>query len=426
MKTGARRGSWSTVLCLVALALAIPFGSAGAQTPVAVDDRTAIQDLLDRRAAAFLARDRGGFMATIDPSARAFARRQADMWRWSEPVPFESYRYVVDWARFGDLVRPSDRRRYTGAEAVSIPLTQERYQLRGFDEVEAVEDVYLTFVKRDGEWLVAGDDDLDAIGLLSARHPWDMGPLVATRSDHFIGLGPPCGDDGAYCADQDLLARAEEALTRVKTTWTVPWNDNVVLVVPHSGASLARMLQATFDPSDFVAFAYSTVDPADLGYTGDRILVNPEVIAGRPPSDVLRIMAHEISHVATRDVSGPSVPLFVDEGLAEYSAYGGSPGLAYFDAIVGAGLFDGKLPEDHEFSTGSSDDIYLSYQEAQSAVSYFIDRWGLGRFTKFYRRLGAARLTPGLATWHADRAMKRTIGMGLRGFEKAWASSIGA
>jgi len=424
MRATARRSALLVVGCL--LALVIPFGSAGAQTPVPEDDRAAIQELLDRRAEAFLERDRAAFMATIDPAARSFVRRQTDMWRWSKPVPFESYRYVLDWARFGDLARPSDRRKYAGAEAVAIPLTQERYQLRGFDEVAAVEDLYLTFVKRDGEWLVAGDDDLDQVGLLSARHPWDMGPLVATRSDHFIGLGPPCANDGAYCADQELLARAEGALTRVNGTWTLPWNDEVVLVVPHSGPSLARMLQATFDPADFVAFAYSTVDPVDLGYTGDRILVNPAVIAGRPPSEVLRIMAHELAHVATRDVSGPSVPLFIDEGLAEYAGYGGSRGLAYFDAVVSAGLFDGRLPEDHEFSTGTADDIYLSYQEAQSAVRYFIQRWGLKKFTRFYRRLGAARLTPGLATWHADRAMKRTIGMGLRGFEKAWASSIGA
>jgi hypothetical protein len=363
-------------------------------------------------------------MATIDPESRSFARRQAEMWRYSEAVPLKTYRYVVDWARLGDLVRPSDEKRYPGAESVSIPLTQERYRLKAFDEAEAVEDVYFTFVKRDGEWLIAGDDDLDDIGLMSVRHPWDLGPLVATRSEHFLALGPACDNDGAYCADQDLLARAEDALDRLTPTWTVPWNDQVILVVPPSGEALARMLQASFDPNDFVAFAYATVDPADLSYTGDRIIVNPAVMAGRPSNDVLRILAHELLHVATRDVAGAFIPLFIDEGLAEYVGYGGAPGLAYFNAVVAAGLFDEKLPEDFEFSTGSADDIYLSYQEAQSAVRFFIDRWGFARFTKFYRRLGRVRVAPGLASWHADRALERTIGMELRGFEKAWASSI--
>lgn len=417
-------GSGATAVCCL-IALAIP-SAAGAQSSAGSSDRAAIQALLDRRAEAFLDRDRAAFLATIDPASRTFVRRQAQLFRYSGAVPFKTYRHVVDWARLGDLARPSDAKRYQDAEAVSIPLTQERYRLKAFDEAEAVEDMYFTFVKRDGEWMIAADDDLDDIGLMSARHPWDFGPLIATRSEHFLALGPACSNDGAYCADQDLLARAEDALDRLTPTWRVPWNDQVILVVPPSGGALARMLQASFDPDDFVAFAYSTVDPDDLSYTGDRIIVNPAVIAGRPPNDVLRILAHELLHVATRDVAGAFVPLFIDEGLAEYVGYGGAPGLAYFNAIVAAGRFDEKLPEDFEFSTGSAGDIYLSYQEAQSAVRFFIDRWGFARFTTFYRRLGEASLVPGLASWHTNRALKRTIGMGLRGFEKAWASSIGA
>src|SRR5687767_11317970 len=143
------------------------------------------------------------------------------------------------------------------------------------------------------------------------------------------------------------------------------------------------MLQATFDASKFVAFAYSTIDPESLGYTGDRIIVNPSVIAGRPREDVVTIMAHELLHIATRDASGPFVPLFADEGLAEVAGYGETPGLGYFDAIVSGGGFDSALPEDFQFSTGTANDIYLSYQEAQSAVRFFINRWGLRRFVAF-------------------------------------------
>ena len=185
------------------------------------------------------------------------------------------------------------------------------------------------------------------------------------------------------------------------------------------------MLQASFDPAKFVAFAYATIEPETLRYTGDRIIVNPSVIAGRSHAEVVRIMAHELLHVATRGSAGPFTPLFVDEGLAEVAGYGPEEGLAYFDAIVSAGGFDGGLPEDFQFSTGTSDDIYLSYQEAQSAVRYFIKRWGRDRFTSFYRRVGHARVVEGLATWHVERALRKTIDVGLRGFEKAWASSIG-
>jgi hypothetical protein len=412
----------AAVVVAVLLTTFIP--SAEGSVGVPDEDRAAIQAMLTRHAEAFLTRDRDAFLATIDPQATAFRDRQAHLFENAEAIPFEDFRLEVDWSRYGDLARARDIHRYGSASSVVIPLTHERYRIKGFDEVDAVEDAFYTFVRRDDDWFIGDDTDLDDIGMYTVRHPWDFGPLVKTESNHFLALGPPCGDDGGICADQDLLDVAEQALRRTNATWTVPWSGRVVLVVPSSDDALQRMLQATFDAGKFVAFAYSTVDPDDLRYTGDRIIVNASVIEGRPEQDVLQILSHELLHVATRDVSGPFVPLFVDEGLAEVAGYGDNPGLSYFDAIVAAGSFDSALPEDFEFSTGSANDIYLSYQEAQSAVRYFIDRWGLRRFIRFYRRIGRERVAPGLATWHVDRALRGTIGMGLRGFEKAWASSI--
>lgn len=409
---------------VVAALLAALSPSAEGSALARADDRIAIQTLLDRRADAFLARDRDAFLATIDPSATRWRARQGRSFDDASAIPFASYELVADWARFGDLARPRDIAGHLGASRVVIPLTHERYRIKGFDEVDAVEDAFFTFVELDGRWFIGSDTDLDDIGMFSARHPWDFGPLITTRSEHFLALGPPCSNDGGLCADQDLLDTAEAALVRTDEAWTVPWRGKVVLVVPASDHALERMIQASFDVANFVAFAYSTIDPDDLRFTGDRILVNSSVIAGRPRDEVLQILSHELLHVATRDSSGPFVPLFVDEGLAEVAGYGSSPGLDYFDAIVAAGSFDRTLPEDFQFSTGSGNDIYLSYQEAQSAVGYFIDRWGLDRFIRFYRRVGRARVAPGLATWHVERALKDTIGMGLRGFEKAWASSI--
>lgn len=388
------------------------------------DTRAAIQELLDRRARAFLDRDRDAFLATIDRGATAFKARQRRLFDYSGDIPFAEYRLVADWSRYGDLARARDLDAYEGASSVVIPLTQERYRIRGFDDQDAVEDAFYTFVERDGEWFIGDDTDLDDIGLLTVRHPWDFGELVTIRSRHFLALGPPCAAAGTLCADRYLLDIAEEALQRTNATWSVRWANRVVLVVPPSDEALQRMLQATFDAAKFVAFAYSTVDPESLTYTGDRILVNPSVIAGRPRDDVVTIMAHELLHIATRDVSGPFVPLFADEGLAEVAGYGDLPGLEFFDAIVAGGGFDSTLPEDFQFSTGSGTDIYLSYQEAQSAVRFFIDRWGREKFIRFYERLGRARVTEGLATWHVERALRRTIDIGLSGFEKAWASSI--
>ncbi len=424
---GGGGGFAAAVSCGVALLLSASVG-AGAQTPTpssvgAEADRDAIQALLDARAGAVLGGDQGAFVETIDPTARSFRRDQLRMFARARNVPFESYELIAEWERLGDLARPQDLASHPGAEAVSIPLTQERYRIEGFDEADAVEDLYLTFVKREGEWYVGADDDLAQVGLLSARHVWDFIQVDVTRSSHFLGLGPPCSS-GPLCV-RDLLELAEEALTRVDRYWKPRWSHRVVLIVPPSDRALKRMLQATFDPGKFVAFAYSTVEPETQRYTGHRIIVNPSVIAGRPRDDVLRIMVHELLHIATRGAAGPFIPLFVDEGFAEIAASGDHPGsLAFLEAVVGSGAFDRKLPRDYEFSTGSANDIFLSYQEAQSAISHFIDRWGLQRFTRFYRMLGGRRIAAGSPAWHVERTLRKTIDVGLRGFQESWTSSI--
>ncbi|HEX2235913.1 MAG TPA: hypothetical protein VHK89_06525, partial [Actinomycetota bacterium] len=74
--------------------------------------------------------------------------------------------------------------------------------------------------------------------------------------------------------------------------------------------------------------------------------------------------------------------------------------------------------------TGSPTDIYTSYQEAQSAIRFFVQRWGGQRLLRFYELVGAPSIAPGTSRYHVDRALRRTIGMGLRGFERAWADSI--
>jgi hypothetical protein len=177
---------------------------------------------------------------------------------------------------------------------------------------------------------------------------------------------------------------------------------------------------------DFVAFATSTVDiEQDLAYGGHRILLNPTALEGRPAESLSIILAHELLHVATRTVSGPFVPTFVEEGIAEYVGRDADPaGLSYLDSRIAVGDFDAALPQNWEFITGSSDDIYTSYQEAQSAVGFFVQRWGKRDLVSFYRALGRRRVTAGTSAYHLDHALRATTGVGAQRFEELWADSI--
>lgn len=363
-------------------------------------------------------------MATIDDASPEFVERQARLFRAMGDVPFRSFGYRLAWERRGDLARPSDVREYPDADAVSIPLTEERYRIEGFDTREAVEDMYYTYVRRGDEWLIAEDTDLNDITLYSARHLWDSGRVRAERSEHFLMLSHRCKSCSPL--GEDFLELAEQGLDRARRYWQGPFKRRIVVLVPRSGDELERMIQSTFDLDNFVAFAYSTVDVTDgVDYTGHRIIPNPQAFSGRSTSSVLQILAHELLHVATRDSAGPFVPVFVDEGFADYVGHDADPsGLAFFNSDVAQGLFNGELPEDFEFTIGSGTDIYRSYQKSQSAVRYFIERFGLDAFNRFYRRLGRIEVAPGTARFHIDRAFRSTTGMGYDDFQRSWTSSI--
>ena len=347
------------------------------------------------------------------------ARQRAFFDRVTE-LPLASYRLVAAWDRYGDLVRRSDAAAYPGVDRVSIPLIEERYRIRGFDPKPAVEDTYFTFVKRDGSWLIAEDSDLDDLTLYSGRHLWDFGDIEQERDGHLLQLSH------SGVTSHDYLGLAEQALARVERFWSARWHRNTILLIPDDEDELRRLIQATFDLDDFVAFAYSTVDLShDIDYTGHRIIVNPGAFAGRSEETVTAILAHEMLHVASRHVAGPFIPIFVDEGIADFVGNAGNPSaLGFLESEVASGVFDGRLPEDFQFTVGSGTDIYRSYQKSHSAIRFFVDRWGLAAFIKFYRRLGAQKIVPGTATFHVSRTLKKITGLDLDAFEKEWADSI--
>jgi hypothetical protein len=418
----------------VVAALALLACVAGATGPAArlalstpLGARTAIDDLLARRASAWLARDQSAFMATTARLDEDFVARQRQSFRWSEDVELGSYELSADWERYGDLVTAAIRDRYPAADDVVVLSVEERYRLTGFDRKPAVEDLYYTFVNVEGRWLVANDTDVDTLTLYTARHPWDFDRLEADEQGKFLVLSHPCRKGGP-CGrvPAGAVELAATALEQVDDYWGVPWRRRVAVLVPRDADELERLLQVTFDVDNFVAFATSSVDPrGGIDYTGHRIVLNAQAFVDRPSESTFEILTHELLHVATRDASGPFIPVWVEEGFAEHVGTDADPqALEFLNARVSAGLTRSELPDDYEFTIGGRTEIFLRYQEALSAVRFFIDRWGLRRFVRFYRLLGRVEIAPGTARWHIDRALKKTIGGDLDEFERAWTGSL--
>lgn len=405
----------------VAGALAVGFlllglpTSAGWAQPSAGEMRRSIDEVLERRSRAILERDRTAFLSTIDRRDEGFVRDQITLFDSIREIPLVSYRLTADWSAYGDLARPSDRQRYGDAEEIAIPLTTLRYRIRAYDDKPVIQDLYFTFVRRGEGWLIAADDDLDDLGFFSAREPWDSGPVVVTETEDFFGVAGRCSG----CPQLGgTLTAAAQALGVVNRQWGPRWDRKVPIYAPRGSEELGRIIQATYPLDNYVAFAFWTggegQDP------GARIIVNPARFAGGDTELAVSVLTHELFHVASLPHSGPFVPNAIEEGYAQYVQYEGS------SAVISAAdaSATGRLPADYVFFLSDPDAVLQAYRTSLSAVGFIAERWGAKALERFYVRLGRAGHDPGTASFHLDRAMRRTLGVGVEKFHRLWASSI--
>jgi len=378
-----------------------------------------IQALLERRQEAMLEGDRQTFMATVDDSDTRFVKRQRLLFEGFQRIGLTEYRLELTDRYWPELTTDREVEKYGGAVQPTVLHIEERYRLRAFDEQPALDDLYLTFVRRGGEWLVASDSDLADLMLLTGRKLWEFGPIETQRSEHFLYVSHP----DLRSAGHAILGSAEQALGRLNDAWPLPWPRQVVLFAPSTTEELRRILQATFDLDVFVAFAYSSVDrETDYDLAGHRIIFNWENFSQHAEEVQQTILVHELLHVATRELTGPMVPAFVDEGLAEWASKGGSTYL--LNRRIANATFDRELPRDYQFFTGPDDDILLSYEESYTAAQYAVARYGADAVSRMYRILGGVRQEPGTPLYHVDQAMQEAFGTDLETFEDRWATWV--
>ena len=377
---------------------------------------SSVESLLDRRAKAVQAHDKPAFMATVDGSRSEFAEAQSKWFDGFSGLAFTGYNLHLQLEKSPELTRKKDRERYKAA--VLVADVEERFVLDGYDDSPTVNDLFLTFVEKSGGWLVASDTDTEDLGILTNRGLWEFGSIQTSKSEHFLLVFHP--DQARFSAE--LLDRAEEALPGVARAWDRPWNQKVPVLVPSDEKELKRLLGVAFDVSNFVAFASASLETSaavDWRLVGLRIYLNRGNFLSHSPASRQSIFAHELTHVATRSATGPFIPVWVEEGIAQLSE---TADTRVLDGRIRAGQFSGKLPEDWEFLTGGGTSIFLAYQKALSAMRYMRDRYGLSTVDKFYEELGAPKYELGSASFHVGKAISKTLGISLDQFEREWAA----
>ena len=283
-----------------------------------VTRETAVREMLAARGAAVRARDRAAFLATVDPQAPAFAARQAALFDALAEVPLDGWEYVLDPDRERPRDAALDARHGPGWWAPHVSL---RYRLAEYDDQPTVEDQALTLVPRADGWKVAADDDFDATGASTTRGLWDSGPVVTVSRPGVLVLGHP-GDARLL---RELARTVQAAVPRVSRFWGEDWSQRVVVLVPGDDEELDRVVPGDGDLSQIAAVATAEVAEAPGGLpVGDRVVVNPATFLRLGSVGRRVVLTHEVAHVATRAATGPQVPAWLVEGLADHVGYLGT------------------------------------------------------------------------------------------------------
>lgn len=416
------RSRAAIAICTVILATPVGAQPVKAATrPTAESPRAAgaaaweapVRDLLDARATAVLARDRGAFLATVDPLAtETFRDAQRTLFDGLATVPFDSYSLDLRADEISDLHAAvlDDRDR---ADEVRLPLVEERLRVTGIDSTDLVNDLWYTFVRRGDRWYVNEDNDLGDLGLLTQRMLWSFGPVALTEGSQVVVMSRPDDVERA----QSLLAITEEGYQRLRRTLDWPAPPKVLVTLPESTDQLEDILQTTFDLTNFVAFATADVERgADAGgwrWTAPRVYAQEANLARHARDFQVETLHHELVHAFGFERAGPFITNWIHEGTAEYEALG-HPAPS---SVPGS---DGKLPLDHEFVTGGRDRILRAYAESTSAVAFLADKAGEDAPKRLFEALGAVRVVPGTWEYHLDQALAAIYGNGTRAFEEDW------
>jgi hypothetical protein len=401
-------------LGVVALVVAVSLPLA---QPASTQERrvsAALQEVLETRAAAINSGDRVAFEETIAPEPEDFKRGQLTWFDRMQKLPISDYVLRQELDLYGPLTRQKDVDEHGRGTVVTS--VEEKFRIDDFDQSPDINTLYFTFARRGSRYLVAGDTPTDDLGLFSERQLWEFAEVNIRTTEHFLIMFHPKDASLANAT----IEQAEAALPAVGRLWDREWSETVIIFVPSNSAELEDLLGATFDVSNFVAFAQSGFDLEEFSFVGTRIIVNPPNFSRMSSGLKRSILVHELLHVATRDASGIRTPSWVEEGLAQLAQ--GSPVAPAHRRV--ARVFDGDVADDMEFLTGTSTDISIAYATALSAMGYMRDEFGLDRVTDFYEELGGVGIAPGTVDYHVDQASKKTLGKSFDEFETAWAKRV--
>ena len=400
------------LIALLAFVVPDPARAQAPEPPEIEDVPDPIEQLLADYSRAWREKNQELLASTMTP---ALAEHETKALANAREVSFTTFEVGAKTQYSGNLASPRIRERYRTTDVRTYEI-EERSQI-GFETSVFEEPGAFTFTREaaggsyDG-WRLTAKNDLDVLGFFSPLHMWDIAPVKVLRSERFIAMTYA----DAVEVVRPVLEIAEDAYDRDGEFWPRPLSDRFVLVIPTTTEQLRRIMHETVALEKFVAFVAAGSDrEAGWAPTGPRVFVHLDHLRNYRRAPQLEIVGHELLHAVTREISGPKVPAWVEEGLANFG--GGSGGRPL---RIPPGTASDAFPSDDQFFAGPVGDIQTVYDKAQIAIQVLDERFGREGLVRFYEELGSRRVVAGTEEYHIREAIRRSVGWSYDDWVAAW------
>jgi hypothetical protein len=258
------------------------------------------------------------------------------------------------------------------------------------------------------------------------RHPWEVDRYVRRREGRFVLLLPAglqAGALGPALTGGHAAVRRRLARRRLK--------GRLLVVVVRDARRAGRITAGIRGVGGLAAITDSRVREAGpalraVEVSSQRMIVVWPGFGSLPPEERTRVITHELTHAVLAGATSGRTPAWLIEGIALYT----SDDRRVAEAATAPGRTSlSALARPDRIARLSGAGQGRGYAYASSAAFYVADRYGERALERLYAAFGreSIRGRPGQPRT-TDRALRATLGVSLRRFERdlrAWIAAGG-
>ena len=322
-------------------------------------DVALLRALMAARADAVRSGDESAFLATVDPSQTELVHGQRVLFRNLAQLDLASFDYRIDDTSY---TVPAA---VPGGDPVTHPVVMEDVRLEGTLLHPVSNQLDLTFVRRDGTWLLGAELEPGEEGAFGApqERPWFGGPIAARHSGR-LTVVVDASRSGQLA---DLESAVRDGIDRDATILGVQPDDRVLVDATSNGQAVGFSTLSD-EEAGAVTFGLGQLDLAGdaTAYAGAAIKVNPHQV-GAAIADT-GLLWHELAHYLLQRVDVAS-PTWLAEGVAAWVQYYPDD---FSRLVLPEDLYQRLMAMDHELPTVGlfKTDPEANYLIAQAAVTW--------------------------------------------------------